>query len=234
MPVDVCHLLDGLAALFFGCCANGFELPANGNGTGSGGGSSGTGAGPGGGGNAGNGQGGNGGGAGSGGFTTPLSTYSALRKIKSVLTGLAPIDAEVAAATDSTALKGLIDTWMGTPQFQDKMILFFQDAYQQSSLAVLDYEFQLRKRPGAFDLPYAIFGDNAFPMLFKNLKESFARTALQLIADGRPFTDILTTHRFMMTTALKSMYMQIEMPYDIHTFNFHFNHGTRPALSETL
>ena len=197
-------------------------------GTGAGGDSGGTGAGPGGGGNTG--QGGNGG----GGFTTPLSTYAAVRKIKSVLTGLAPTDAEVAAATDATALKGLIDTWTATPQFQDKMILFFQNAYQQSSLAVLDYEFQLRKRPGAFDLPYAIFGDNAFPMLFKNLKESFARTALELIAEGRPFTDILTTQRFMMTTALKSMYMQIEMPYDIHTFNFQFNHGTRPALTDTL
>ena len=206
---------------------------AGNTGSGAGGGSSGTGAGP---GSGGNGQAGNGGGAAGngGGFTTPLSTFSALRKIKSALTGLAPTDAEVAAATDATALKGLIDTWMGTPQFQDKMILFFQNAYQQSSLAVLDYEFQLRKRPGAFDLPYAIFGDNAFPMLFKNLKESFARTALQLIAEGRPFTDILTTQRFMMTTALKSMYMQIEMPYDIHTFNFQFNHGTRPALTDTL
>ncbi len=208
---------------------------AGNTGTGAGGGSSGTGAGPGGGGNAGNGQAGNSGGGGSsGGFTTPLSTYSSLRKIKNVLTGLAPTDAEVAAATDASALKTLIDTWMGTPQFQDKMILFFQNAYQQSSLAVLDYEFQLRKRPGAFDLPYGIFGDNAFPMLFKNLKESFARTALALIAEGRPFTDILTTQRFMMTTALKSMYMQIEMPYDIHTFNFQFNHGTRPAITDTL
>ena len=209
---------------------------AGNTGSGAGGGASGTGAGPGGGGNTGNGQAGNGGGAAGngGGFSTPLSTYSALRKIKSVLTGLAPTDAEVAAATDATALKGLIDTWMGTPQFQDKMILFFQNAYQQSSLAVLDYEFQLRKRPGAFDLPYAIFGDNAFPMLFKNLKESFARTALALIAEGRAFTDILTTQRFMMTTALKSMYMQIEMPYDIHTFNFQFNHGTRPPLTDTL
>ncbi len=204
------------------------------------GGNGGTGIGPGGGGTPGSGAGGGaggpgpGGGAGNGGFSAPLSTYSALRKIKGVLTGLAPTDAEVAAATSPTALQALIDTWTATPQFQDKMILFFQNAYQQSSLAVLDYEFQLRKRPGAFDLPYAIFGDNAFPLLFKNLKESFARTVLALIAEGRPYTDILTTQRFMMTTALKSMYMQIEMPYDIHTFNFQFNHGTRPAIADTL
>jgi hypothetical protein len=175
-----------------------------------------------------------GGGSGGAGFTTPASGFASVRKVKNVLTGLAPTDAEVLAAGNVAGLQGLITTWMGTPQFQDKMILFLQNAFQQSSLAVLDYEFQLRKRPGAFDLPYGIFGDNAFPMLFQNLKESFARTALQLIAEGRPFTDILTTQRFMMTTALRSMYMQIEMPYDIHTFNFQFNHGSRPPLADTL
>jgi hypothetical protein len=38
----------------------------------------------------------------------------------------------------------------------------------------------------------------------------------------------------MMTTALMSMYMQIEMPYDIHTFKWQFNQGSRPALTDTL
>ena len=173
------------------------------------------------------------GGAGSG-FTTALATPAVLRKLKSVLTGLAPTDAELAAATDATALRSLIDTWMGTPEFNAKMIGFFGNAFQQSSISLLDYEFQLRKRPGAFDLPYGVFGDSAFPLLIQNLKESFARTCIELIAEGRPLTDILTTTRFMMTTALMSMYMQIEMPYDIHTFNWQFNQGTRPALADTL
>jgi hypothetical protein len=175
------------------------------------------------------------GGAGTtGGFTAPASTFASIRKLKNVLTGLAPTDAEVASVKDTATLQALIDTWMGTPEFQGKMMLFLENAFQQSSLAVLDYEFQLRKRPGAFDLPYSIFGDNAFPMLFQNLKESFARTALELVAEGRPFTDILTTQRFMMTTALMSMYMQIEIPYDIHTLTWQFNHGSRPALTDTL
>lgn len=56
--------------------------------------------------------------------------------------------------------------------------------FQQSSLAQLDFEFQWRKRPGAFDLPHGIFGDEAFPKLVQNMKESFARTALELIAAG--------------------------------------------------
>ncbi len=175
------------------------------------------------------------GGAGQGGgFTAALATPAVLRKIKSVLTGLAPTDAELAADTDPAALQSLINGWMATPQFNDKMIFFFQNAFQQSSISLLDYEFQLRKRPGAFDLPYGIFGDSAFPLLIQNMKESFARTCLELIAEGRPLTDILTTTRFMMTTALMSLYMQIEMPYDIHTFNWQFNHGTRPSIADTL
>src|SRR5580692_4031033 len=168
------------------------------------------------------------------GFTTALATPAVLRKIKNVLTGLAPTDAELAADTDQAALESLIDGWAATPEFNAKMILFFQNAFQQSSISLLDYEFQLRKRPGGFDLPYGVFGDNAFPLLIQNLKESFARTCLELIAEGRPLTEILTTTRFMMTTALMSMYMQIEMPYDIHTFTWQFNQGSRPAITDTL
>ena len=39
-------------------------------------------------------------------------------------------------------------------------------------------------------------------------------TAWQLVKEGRPFTEMLTTNRFVMTTALKSLYIQIEMPAD--------------------
>jgi hypothetical protein len=39
-------------------------------------------------------------------------------------------------------------------------------------------------------------------------------TAWQLVKEGRPFTETLTTNRFRMTTALKSLYVQIEMPND--------------------
>jgi hypothetical protein len=173
------------------------------------------------------------------GFSGPVSSNAALRKVKNILTGLAPTDADLAAATtpngmNSAALATLIDGWMQTPQFQDKMMTFFENSFQQSSLAILDYEFQLRKRPGAFDLPYGIYSDNALPLLFQNMKESFARTAVSFVSSGRPFTDLLTTNEFMMTTALKSLYMQIEAPYDIHTFNWKFNQGTRPALTDTL
>src|SRR5262249_39662642 len=68
----------------------------------------------------------------------------------------------------------------------------------------------------------------------RNMKESFARTAIEFVKQQRPMSDLLTTDQFMMTTALKSLYLQIEAPYDIHTMSFKFNHGQRPPLSETL
>jgi hypothetical protein len=155
--------------------------------------------------------------------------------VKNLLTGLGPSDAELAAvAPDLSGLPTLIDAWLATPQFNDKMLFFFKNAFQQSSLALLDFEFQLRKRPGALDVPYSIYGDDSLPKLFGNMSESFARTCLALMAEGRPFSDVLTTQRFMLTTALKSLYMQVEMPYDIHTMTFKFNQGMRPALADSL
>ncbi len=94
------------------------------------------------------GVGGSSGASGNVGFSEPSSVYSAVRKLKDVLTGLAPSDADIAtAATGSDGLKQLIDAWQATPEFQGKMLGFFSDAFQQSSLSLLDFEFQLRKRP---------------------------------------------------------------------------------------
>ncbi|HSY24086.1 MAG TPA: hypothetical protein VK841_18295 [Polyangiaceae bacterium] len=169
--------------------------------------------------------------------STPFDAVQAnsyVRKVKNVLTGLAPTDAEVAAATDSAALAALIDGWMASPQFEPKMLKFFRNVFQQSQFSVADWEFQLRMRPGAFDLPYAEYGDQAFPLMFQNLQEGIARTAFNYVETGQPFTNILTTDTFMMTTGLMSLYLQVEMPYDIHTFNWQFNQGARPDIADTL
>src|SRR4029079_18794370 len=44
------------------------------------------------------------------------------------------------------------------------------------------------------------------PLIVQNATESFARTVLALLAEGRPLTDALTTRRLMMTPALMELY----------------------------
>ncbi|HET7867614.1 MAG TPA: cytochrome c [Burkholderiaceae bacterium] len=164
---------------------------------------------------------------------TAAAPSGVLRKVKTALTGLAITDADLATGAGKAALQAKIDTWMQTPEFQDKMLRFFANSFQQNAFALSDFQFQLR---GAFNLN--TFGDNAFPLLVKNLQESFARTALAFAQEGRPMTDLLATDRFMMTTALKSLYMQIEAGNGAVTTSngvkFKFNYGRRPALADTL
>ncbi len=154
-----------------------------------------------------------------------VSTRSYLRKVKNILTGLAPTEEEVqrVASVESdpaaarNALRGLIDTWAdpASPNFREKMISHFRNVFQQKGFTPTeDFKPQLLENAG-FDLgPVGVYGDDAFPKLVQNLQDSFARTALELVATNQPFTDVLTTRQIMMTTALMSLYIQIENPND--------------------
>ena len=220
-----------------------------GNSVGPGAGAGGAGAGPGGGGggqgtSGGTTGGGNGGGAGGtgagtgvgggssgdpGGVTVPPTPFEAVtaltsvRKVKNLLLGLPPTDAEVATVTQSGAagLQTLISTWITQADpmngFHDRMVFFFRNVFQQTGFTPTeDFKPQLLQN-GGFDfgpLGTNAVGDDAFARLVQNLQDSFALTAWQTVAEGKPFTDVLTTQRFMMTTGLKSLYLQIEMPND--------------------
>jgi hypothetical protein len=127
--------------------------------------------------------------------TSPAS-YTA--KVKDLLTGLPPTGAELASVTaDPKSLRGLIDQWMTTPQFQTKMLVFFRNAFQQAQVdgtALLD---QLGGRGLATNGP-------ALQRLLVNIQESFGRTAWQLVATGKPFNGTIDTSQYMVTTALAS------------------------------
>jgi len=146
-----------------------------------------------------------------------VTARSAVRKVKNLLTGLAPTDDDVNVVTTSGAagLRTLIGGWVSQPEFKDKMLFFFRNAFQQAGfVATEDFKMQLLTN-GGFDFgTTSAIGDDAFARLVQNLEDSFALTAWQIIMDGRPFTDVLTTKKFMMTTGLKSLYAQIEMPND--------------------
>jgi hypothetical protein len=160
----------------------------------------------------------------------PVDVRAQLRKVKGLLTGLAPTEEEVTLVTSAPdqkeALKGLIDTWTSKDHpefyqfFYDKMLVFFTNTFQQTGFTPTeDFKPQLLEN-GGFDLgPIGVFGDDAFPKLVQNLQQSFARTALHLIETDQPFTNVLTTRELMMTTALMSLYIQVEMPND-QPFNF--------------
>jgi hypothetical protein len=126
-------------------------------------------------------------------------------KVKNVLLGLPPTDDEVkAVVADATQLTTLIDGWMGLPQYAQKMMTFFELAFQQTQVSVIDFADQ------TFPRPAAINGTTA-PLLIQNARESFARTVLELNSEGRPLSEAMTTQRFMMTPALMEFYAFLDV-----------------------
>jgi hypothetical protein len=120
-------------------------------------------------------------------------------KVKNILVGLPPTDDEVAqVVADPTALRGLIDQWMTTPEYQQKMMVFFELAFQQTQISQADFTDMIP--------PSGLGVGPQMNLLVQNLRESFARTALQLVSAGRPITDAFTTHQLMMTPALMELY----------------------------
>ena len=241
MRRSVAVVLVGLATAGVGACTGSPGAEQGGSGgreqKGSGGAGPGTGGASQGSGSGGHNQAGGSGGSGSGGASMidggpitqppqpfqPASAQTAVRKVKNLLTGMAPTDDDVSLVTamGAAGLQQLIDTWMNDPQFQprfqDKMVFFFRNTFQQTSFSPLDdFKPQLLQN-GGFDfgpIGASAVGDDAFARLVQNLQDSFALTAWQIVASGQPFTNVLTTNKFMMTTALKSLYLQIEMPND--------------------
>lgn len=130
----------------------------------------------------------------------PVSPIAAVAKVKNLLVGLPPTDDEVAAvAADPGALKTLIGSWMQQPEYQAKMLRFFELAFQQTQISETDFADQAYPRRLVIDAALE-------PALVQNAQESFARTVLALLAEGRPLTDALTTQKFMLTTALEEIY----------------------------
>jgi hypothetical protein len=140
----------------------------------------------------------------------PATVYVA--KVKDILVGLPPTDAEIQAVeSDPTQIGPLIDGWMQLPQYQQKMLRFFQLAFQQTQVTYTDFA----------DLTYpkqVDINSTTIPLLMQNAQESFARTMLQLIAGGQPLTQAPTTTQFMMTTAMKELYAFLDQ-YEVDDNN---------------
>ena len=121
-------------------------------------------------------------------------------KVKNLLVGLPPTDQEIKLVmADPAQLKSLIGGWMAQPEYTQKMMRFFELAFQQTQISITDFSDQ------AFP-QQVVANASMVPLLLQNAQESFARTALELIAEGQPLTQTMTTQRFMMTPALMELY----------------------------
>ncbi|HNN94157.1 MAG TPA: DUF1585 domain-containing protein [Pseudomonadota bacterium] len=126
----------------------------------------------------------------------PTAATSYTAKVKNLLTGLPATDAEVAAVSaDPQVLAGLIDTWMALPQFNEKLQSFFQQAFQQTQVSLLQFDDQLRLKVQAWN-------PNDRVRFVQSATTSFARTAVQIVSSGQPFTNTITTDTFYLNPPL--------------------------------
>ena len=148
-------------------------------------------------------------------------------KVKNVLVSLAPTDDEVKAVeADGAALGALVDGWMQLPEYDRKMMRFFELSFQQTQITSNDFADQVHGQLG--------LNPSTTPLLLRNAEESFARTMLALTAAGHPFTEAMTTKQLMMTTALKELYAfldTVEIDDDSNTFD-HFRAEKRAIQIE--
>jgi hypothetical protein len=134
---------------------------------------------------------------------TPNAPAVYVAKVKNILVGLPPTDVEIQAVTaDPNALPGLIDQWMQLPQYDAKMMVFFELAFQQTQISATDF----------VDImpPNGLGNGRSVPLLVQNARESYARTVTSFVKAGRPLTDAFTTHQLMMTPALMQLYAYLD------------------------
>jgi len=135
----------------------------------------------------------------------PQSPYAYVPKVKNILVGTAATDDEIKqVVADPHALASLIDKWMTDPATKDlykaKMLAFFARAFQQSQISSADFADQLPSQGGlAINRTYN-------QKLLLNARESFARTAWEIVTANRPFSDVITTRTYMLTPPLAMLY----------------------------
>ncbi len=118
---------------------------------------------------------------------------SYVNKVKTLLTGQAATTAEVASVTaDQGALAPMVSDWVETPEYSRKLLDFLTIALQQRLEGSLDTQF------------YRLRNTDKFRALQANLEASFTRTAAAIIEEDRPFSEVLTTRRWAVTTAVLS------------------------------
>lgn len=119
----------------------------------------------------------------------PVGPESYVNKVKTLLIGSAANSAEVAKVQQNpAALRDLIAGWLDNPEFDKKAADFLRVALQQKLVGSLDTQFMRLRGPRV-------------AALRANLQESFVRTAVAIVKEDQPFSQVLTTTRWAVTTA---------------------------------
>ncbi len=132
-----------------------------------------------------------------------LSPHAYGAKVKSLLTALPLDETELAQLEDDEdALPDMIDGWLDTPEATLVLERFFMNAFQQTTLDEESFFYLLGRAAAATGFFNAPRSPNVHEMLNQNMMESFGRTAAELVRQGRPFTEVITTDEHMVTTAM--------------------------------
>ncbi len=124
-------------------------------------------------------------------------------KIKTLLTGLPLTDEElVSLREDESSLPDMIDGWLAQPEADGVLQRFFMTAFQQDS-GNNESLFNLlgvnARQVGRFTNPNSARADD---LLNRNFSNSFALSVLDMVKNGEPFTKVLDTDTYYMTTAM--------------------------------
>lgn len=137
----------------------------------------------------------------------PVGPEVYVPKVKSLLTGLAASDDEIKSVVrDPNALRGLIDQWMETPSFKVRMLDFFRNAFQQNQV-------NFSTIFSTLGVTFLNTNRDLTSVIERNLMDSFPFTAWQLMTEGRPFTETITTNRYMLTTGMMALMSYLD---DVH------------------
>lgn len=119
-------------------------------------------------------------------------------KAKDLLTGLALTPEEMTViGADPSVLGGLVDSWVARPEAHATLQAFFADTFQQRPISLPDVK--------EFAFHFSMYTDHPYGddgRIKRALQEMFARTALALVDEGRPFNEVATTDRFMLNLPL--------------------------------
>jgi len=136
----------------------------------------------------------------------PLPPSSYVPKVKNLLVGLPATADEIAKVTaDAKALPGLIDGWMALPEFRGKMIEFFRNAFQQNNVSLENLLLAVGEIQAMGDPT-----TDSSRALRLAVMDSFALTAWDTVANGRPFNELMATGRYMLNPPLMSLMSYID------------------------